>query len=209
MIRVLIAAVCYLTLFVGIEVITIRARLDKELSRKAAHILAGTSAAFLPLVMSFKEIMVLSLLFLPVMLLSKRKNLFSSIHQVSRTTYGEVYFPISIFLTALLFPEAKIYMYGILIMSLSDGLASVIGQKFGAKKYRLWQGEKSYAGSATFLLSAFLLGLILLPAVNPAGIASVLLLAAILTVVEASLSYGFDNLFLPPIAGGLFLLITR
>jgi phytol kinase len=196
-------------MFIGIEVITSKAKINKELSRKFAHILSGVSVAFLPFVMSFPEIMVLALLFLPVMLISKRNNLFSSIHEVSRTTYGEVYFPVTIFLTALLFPDIKIFMFGILVMSISDGLASVIGQKFGKKKYHVWNGDKSYVGSTTFLISTFVLGIILLPGRTYMEIVAIIVCSMILTLVEAGLAYGFDNLLIPPIAASLFALLTR
>ncbi|MCX6729821.1 MAG: hypothetical protein NTV95_04270 [Candidatus Saccharibacteria bacterium] len=198
--KVIIAALCYTALFILIELITRKAKLNKELSRKIAHILAGTSAAFLPLFMSFRQIMLLSLLFLPVMVISKRKNLFSSIHEVSRKTYGEVYFPVAIFLTALLFPDKRLFIYGVLVMSLSDGFASVFGQKFSKKKYKLWQGEKSYVGSSTFFIMTLIIGLAVLVQIPVWVIVGS---ALVLTLAEACLSGGIDNLVLPPLASGL------
>lgn len=203
--NVVIAALCYTTLFILIELVTRKAKLNKELSRKIAHILAGTSAAFLPLFMSFGQIILLSLLFLPVMAISKRKNVFSSIHEVSRKTYGEVYFPIAIFLTALLFPDKQLFMYGVLIMSLSDGFASVFGQKYGKKKYKLWQGEKSYVGSSVFFITALIIGLTVVQVPIWAIVGS----ALVLTLVEACLSGGTDNLVLPPLASGLLFVLMR
>jgi phytol kinase len=204
--KVVIAAAAYTVLFVAIELVTRKTRLHKELSRKLAHILAGTSAAFLPLIMSFSEIMVLSLLFLPVMLLSKRKNLFSSIHEVSRKTYGEVYFPVAIFVTAWLFPDRQIFMYGVLTMSLSDAFASIFGQAYGKRKYRLWQGKKSYVGSLAFFITTFAIGLAVTSGVPVWLLAAA---AAALTLVEAGLAGGIDNLLIPPLASGLIWLLLR
>lgn len=198
--KVIIAALCYTTLFILIELVTRKTKLSKELSRKIAHILAGTSAAFLPLFMNFRQILLLSLLFLPVMVISKRKNLFSSIHGVSRKTYGEVYFPMAIFLSALLFPNKQLFMYGVLVMSLSDGFASVFGQRYGKKKYKLWQGEKSYVGSSVFFIMTLMIGLAVMVQIPVWVIVGS---ALVLTFAEACLSGGIDNLILPPLASGL------
>lgn len=204
--KVVIAATFYTILFIFIEFITRKSKISNELSRKLAHILAGTSAALLPLVMGFREIMVVSLLFLPVMLISKRNNLFSSIHEVSRKTHGELYFPVAIFITALLFPNRQIFMYGVMVMALSDGLASLFGQKYGQKKYKLWQGQKSYLGSFVFFATTCIIGLVI---ASQVPIWLILGSALILTVVEASLSGGLDNLVLPPLAGTLLFGIFR
>lgn len=204
--KVIIAALCYMALFILIELIARNSKLNKELSRKLAHIFAGTSAAFLPLFMSFRQIMLLSLLFLPVMVISKRKNIFSSIHEVNRKTYGEVYFPIAIFLTALLFPDKQLFIYGILVMALSDGLASIFGQKYGKKKYRLWQGEKSYVGSLIFFITTLLIGLVVATQIPTWAVTGC---ALILTFAEACLSGGIDNLIVPPLASSLLLGIMK
>lgn len=206
MIKVLVAALCYMTLFILIELISRKTKINGELSRKIAHIAAGTTAAFLPLVMSFPEIMVLSLLFLPVMFLSKNKNLFSSIHEVNRKTHGELYFPIAIFITALLFPDKEIFMYGVLVMALSDGFASVFGEKYGKQKFKLWQGQKSYVGSTVFFITTVVIGLW---AVSQLPVWATLSLALILAVTEAALSGGIDNLVLPPLASGLLLAFIK
>jgi phytol kinase len=205
--RVILAALCYTALFILIELIARKFKLNKELSRKLAHIIAGTSAAFLPLVMSFHQIMVLSLLFLPVMALSKNKNLFSSIHEVNRKTYGELYFPVAIFITAWWFPTKDLFMYGVLVMGISDGLASIVGQKLGKKTYKLWQGKKSYVGSFAFFVATVVIGLLVAP--SSVSLAPLLAIGLVLTLVEASLSGGIDNLILPPVASGLLMIALK
>ncbi len=206
--KVIIAAVLYGLLFSGTELITRWLKLNKEMSRKVVHILAGVSAGLLPLFMNFHEIAVLSLLFIPIMFISKRQNIFSSIHEVKRHTYGEVYFPFAILITALLFPRTYIYMYGLLIMGVSDGLASVIGQRYGRHPYRLLGAHKSYEGSLTFGLTAFGLGIAMMLSLGvtllPAIILSCLL-AIVLSAVEGSLTHGLDNLVLSPLSSGCLL----
>jgi dolichol kinase len=204
MIEVLAVATAYLVLFVLVEVYAKKTKANSETTRKFVHIVAGSTAALLPLIMTFHQIAVVSLLFITVMLVSKRQNFFSSIHKVTRKTHGEIYFPFAILITALLFPTTELYMYGLLIMAVSDGLASIVGQKYGHKTYRFLGAHKSYIGSIAFFISATVIGLIILTSFTSLGVAPILigsvLLAFILTVVEAGLAHGLDNLLLPPVS---------
>jgi len=209
--KVLIAAFVYCVLFVVVELVTKKAKIDKEVSRKFVHVVAGATVAFLPLFMTFHEIAMLSLLFIVVMLLSKKVSLFSSIHEVKRSTYGEVYFPFAILITALAFPHKELFMYGLLVMAISDGFAGIAGQKYGNKKYRLLGSQKSYVGSCTFFVTALLIGFLVLGTLTNLALIEVVTISAlaggILTIVEAGLSYGFDNLVLPPMAASLFMVL--
>ncbi len=209
--KVISIASLYLILFVAVEVITKRTGVSKELSRKVVHVVAGTTAALLPLVMTFTEIAVLSLLFIPVMLVSKRANIFSSIHHVARRTYGEVYFPFAILITALVFPKTELYMYGLLVMAVSDGFASIVGQKYGKNTYRLFGAKKSYEGSVVFFVTAVAIGLGVLTTLTavaaPAAVVISLGVGLLLTFVEAGLGRGLDNLVVPPLAALLMQIV--
>lgn len=211
--KIIVAALFYLLLFIGVETITKKLKLNKELSRKFIHIVSGVTVAFLPLFMSFHQIAILGVLFIPVMILSKKKNIFSSIHHVKRQTYGEIYFPVAIVITAILFPQKYLFMYGMLIMAISDGLASVIGQKYGKKKYQLFNSKKSYIGSSVFLLCSIFIGYILLITLTTTNLTDSMLIsitcAIILTLLEGSLSFGLDNLFLSPISALLLELFVK
>lgn len=208
MTKIIIAALFYMALFIGVEILTKKLKINKELSRKFIHIFSGVTIAFLPLLMSFHQIAILGGLFIPVMVLSKKRNIFSSIHHVKRQTYGEVYFPVAIVLTAILFPQKYLFMYGILIMAISDGFASVIGQKYGKKTYSILGSKKSYIGSSVFLVSSFLIGIVLTITLTSTSVLFSIIIslvcASILTILEGSLSLGLDNLFLP-IIGAFFL----
>ena len=211
--NIIIAALFYLLLFIGVETVTKKLKLNKEISRKFIHIVSGVTVAFLPLFMSFHQIAILGVLFIPVMILSKKKNIFSSIHNVKRQTYGEIYFPVAIAITAILFPQKYLFMYGMLIMAISDGFASVIGQKYGKKTYELFNSKKSYIGSSVFLLCSIFIGYILLITLTSTNSIDSMLIciacAIILTFVEGSLSFGLDNLFLSPISALLIELFVK
>lgn len=203
----------YIAFFVLMELVAALIHLQIETSRKLIHITAGITVAFLPYVLSFQEIIYLSLLFVLLMTISRQKNLFSSIHSVSRYTYGEIYFPAAVCIMAAFFPTKLLFGYGILIMSISDGLASLVGQRLGKRNYKFFNANKSYLGSFVFFLSSIAIGFMVflvagLP-INILSISFIFIFAIILTAAEASLSFGLDNLILPPLAGMLLLFFLK
>lgn len=202
-----LTATIFFTLFFGlVEVIKNKFKIDAEISRKIVHILAGIVVAFLPFYMSFLEISFLSLIFIPVMLVSKRINFFSSIHSVKRKTLGEVYFPGAVFLVATAFPYTPLYIYGMLVMSISDGLANVFGQRFGKSKFQIGSVQKSYLGSSIFFVTALTIGLTILTfsyTLSPLTLVMTGIIALILTLTESILTGGLDNLVLPTLGAAL------
>jgi dolichol kinase len=98
-------------------------------------------------------------------------------------------------------------------MAVSDGFASVIGQKYGHKTYKLLFSRKSYIGSLTFCISALVIGILALVCSNTANLVPAvlvsLLAAIVLTFVEAILSFGLDNLVLPPLAAFLLFSLVK
>lgn len=200
MINVLLVSLLYLILFGSLELIKNRFKLNTEITRKVAHILSGISSALLPFILSFTEIAILACIFIVVMFVSKKGNIFSAIHGVKRQTYGEVYFPLAILVSAVFFPSQLIYTYGLLVMGVSDGLASIFGQAFKSKGFSLFNHHKTYAGSGAFFVSAALIGCGLISffyVLSPIAFVAMISLAAILTVVEALAPKGLDNLLLP------------
>jgi phytol kinase len=200
--NIIFAALLYAALFITVELAAKKYPFSGGFWRKVVHILAGLFSAALVFEMSFAQIVFLGVFFSAAMLFSKKINLFSSIHQVKRPTYGEVFFPLSIAIVALIFPVKILYLYGVLVLSISDGLAGLVGQRFGKKTYRI-SSKKSYAGSFAFFISAVLIGLALLPLFGLVFLKSFiasLVLAALLTIAEGALPLGLDNLILPPLA---------
>jgi phytol kinase len=202
MIVFLAIAAYFIALFTIIEVAARKMPLSIEVSRKMAHILAGISAALLPLILSFMSIVVLALLFLMVMLVSRKRKIFRSIHDVERQSYGELFFPLAIAITALFFPDTATYMFGILVMAIGDGLAGLLGFRYGKKRYTLRKAHKSYLGSTIFFIASVLIGFIFLHSFM------IVIIALMLTCIEAVSIRGFDNLLLPPVAALLMSLIT-
>ncbi len=198
----------FTALCAAVEVLARLIRLAPELVRKLAHMSSAVLAAMLPLVVSFVEIAVLGLVFAALMAASLRMGIFNAIHGVSRTTYGEVFFPLGIAALAVACPNELAFAYGVLVLGLGDGLAALVGERFGRRVIPLVQTRKTLWGSGAFLAACFALGVLLMA---PTGVSlSYALVAAAamaiaLTPVELFLTYGLDNLLLPTLAG---LLIT-
>ena len=201
-----LVALLFTGLCVGVEVLARLARLSPELVRKLAHMSAAVFAALLPLVLSFAEIAALGVAFAGLMALSLRIGLFRAIHGVSRTTYGEIFFPLGIVALAVVCPSPLPFAFGVLVLGVCDGLAALIGERFGRRVVPIIQTRKTLWGSGTFLVACFGLGVAL---ILPTGVsasyavAAAAAMAVALTPVELFLTYGLDNLVLPTVAGSL------
>jgi phytol kinase len=196
------AAVVFVGILAAAEAATRRWGIVAELSRKMVHISSGVAAACLPLVMSFRTVVVLALAFVPFMVVSRRIDLFPAVHGVERTTLGEVWFPLGVALAAALVPHRDAFVFGVLVMGLSDAFASLAGRRWGRRGYRSLGATKTWLGSAAFLATTVALGV---AATGGAGdaVAGVLATAAVLTVVEGLLGGGTDNVVLPVTAAAL------
>lgn len=131
--------------------------LKGEYARKFVHITTATFAAFWPLIMSRYQIVLLSFLFMIVLVIVKKLNLFKSLRGIHRTTYGEIWYAVGIALSAVLFIENAVYAIAVLHMALADGFAAIVGVGMGkkAKKFTYNGSKKSIEGTLTFLAVSF------------------------------------------------------
>lgn len=170
-----------------------------EFSRKFIHITVGSFVALWPFFLSWGEIEFLSIAFFIAVAVSRYLNLFQAIHSVQRPTWGELYFALAVGAIALITHDQWIYAAAILQMSLADGLAAVVGVRFGrTSRYLIFGQEKSLAGTLTFLVVslAILIGYSLLaPGVGFS--ASLIGIAMVATVGENVGVQGSDNLIVP------------
>ena len=199
-------SIVFVALLAGAEAANRRWKVEPELARKSAHVASGLVAAALPWFMSFPAVTVLALLFVPFMLVSRRLDLFPAVHAVERSTLGEMWFPLGVAAVALAVPVRGPYAFGVLVMGLSDAAASLVGQRYGNRAFRLLGAWKTYAGSAAFFATTLALavaGLALADGLSPMTIPVALGISATLTLVEAALGGGTDNLVLPVVAAAL------
>jgi len=200
MLVLLVVASCVCIAFV--EVLKRKFSLPTALTRRLTHIGTAMVAGAAPLFVGQKEIIIVSLIFAGVLFVSRRYNLFSSIHTVDRVTFGEVFLPLGVALAALLFlpHDLAAFQFGVLVMGISDALAGFVGERFGKHSISLFKNKKSIKGSLAFLISTGILTFLFLPEFGY----QLLLIPLTLTFTEFLLIYGLDNLFLPIVAGLLF-----
>jgi phytol kinase len=89
---------------------------------------------------------------------------------------------------------------GILVMAWGDGLAAVIGSKFGKHPYQILGNKKSIEGTTTMLLVSFIISSLILLNTNIAWEQQVgisLLVAIAATALESFAQFGIDNLLVP------------
>ncbi len=182
--------------------------LANEFGRKFVHITVGSFVAFWPLFLTWGQIRLLSVAFLLVVTITTYFNTFHAIRSVQRPTYGEFFFAATVGLLACLTTDKGIYAVAILHMSLADGLAALVGVRYGRdNKYHILGHTKSAIGTATFFVTSLILLMgysLLSGAMLP--IPLILLAAATASMLENIALLGLDNLAVPLF---ICLLLTR
>lgn len=138
-----------------------------------------------------------------ITLLSYFLPILPGINSVGRQSLGTFFYAVSIGILVACFWYLRQPQYaalGILIMAWGDGLAALIGQRFGKHKYKLFGSNKSWEGSLTMTFVSFLMTiLILLPTQGNSWqiwIISIIV-AMVATFLEAFSFLGIDNLTVP------------
>lgn len=130
------------------------------------------------------------------------------VDNVSRTTLGEIYFPISVAIVFWLSlgRSPLLFCIPILVLTLADATGALVGLRYGQTRFE--GASKSVEGSIAFLIVAFLCIHIPLLLWGTVGRAETLLIsftmALLVMLLEGSAWRGLDNLFIP--IGGFFLL---
>lgn len=196
---IIVAAVLGFVVFAG-EILWYKKILSDELSRKFIHIVGGLWIASWPFLIDFAEIKVLSALMFAVALTSHYYKIFSSIHSVSRQTYGAVLFPLGIFMTSFITEDPWVFFIAVAHLALADGLAAVVGKKWGKKiAYHIGHEAKTVLGSVTFLLSSLAITTfyILLSGRYEDYVWILIAMPITLSVIENTTIKGLDNLLVP------------
>lgn len=175
---------------------------QSEQTRKLVHIMVGVYIAFWPKFLELYQIQILSLLLVIIVYFSKKLGLFRSIHNVRRSTYGELLFPLGVFVAATFADSGWIYFAAILHLSLADGLAALIGVRYLKRfRYTIVGNTKTLIGTAVFyatsigILAGSMMGD---PAVYGQSAWYVLLaLPVVATFIENISPKGTDNILVP------------
>ncbi len=177
---------------------------EAEITRKVVHIGAGQVILLAWwLAIPAWAGMAASGLFSMVALLSYRLPILPGINGVGRKSLGTFFYALSIGLLIVWFWPLQQPQYaaiGILTMTWGDGLAALVGQRFGKRPYQVWGEEKSWEGSFTMLLVSYAVCAGVLLGVQGGGVATwVVALAGAITatLLESASKYGIDNLSVP------------
>jgi phytol kinase len=177
---------------------------DAELLRKIVHIGTGNVILFAWLLDIPASVgIAASILASGVTLLSYIFPILPAINSVGRQSFGTFFYAVSIGVLVACFWHLQQPQYaamGILIMAWGDGLAALIGQKFGKHKYQVFGAQKSCEGSLTMAIVSYIVcSLILLFTLGniwQTWLVS-LLVALVATGLEAFSLLGVDNLTVP------------
>lgn len=198
------------------ETLARRTRLSPEWSRKLVHLGGGLGCLLFPLLVSRTgTVLVLALAFGSVFWWAERSGWLQCLCRVKRRSHGSVYYPLAI---AVLFgwtaDRYGLYLSAVLVLTVSDTAAALVGSRFGRIHYRTGAiGEqKSLEGSLIFAILTFLVVLLPLLWWDETGVSqallSALLTASLLATVEAVASGGRDNLYVPMLAAFMLLKVV-
>jgi dolichol kinase len=203
-----LAGVLLVYIYVAILLIITEKLLDKypETSRKFLHIMTGNIAFLLP-IFATKEVMaflaagpfiILTFLMSPHTPIKKIRGKSSA----AGHGMGLVYYSITwTILAYFFFDNMVVIAIAIFAMSYGDGFASLIGLKFGKKKYNIFGDEKSYIGSLAMFIFTFIATIVAVIyydiAITNYLIISLLFIAFIAAIIEGITPKGLDNLSVP------------
>ncbi len=120
-----------------------------------------------------------------------------------RRSYGILYYAFSFFALTNLFgaDQPHLVYYPLIVLAWSDGLATVVGYRFGKRKLDFSPEGKTQEGALTFAVVTFVLlafGSRLLPELIPSiEWKQALFMAVFLAILESLSLRSFDNLWVP------------
>jgi len=222
--NVLLMVFCYVyvLLIIFISGKMDKLRISRKASRKFLHAMIGNllfvipffSLIIFPFLVAAPFILVTFLAspYAPIKVISRRLKGLSDISEEGHPL-GLVFYAVSYTFLALFF-AARPYVIaaGVLPMAYGDSAASLIGERYGKRRYKL-VASKSLEGSAAMFLgsfSSFALSLFFFSALYPFSVLGKIVpsvaAAVIATFAEGFSPKGFDNLTVPAFSVLTFLL---
>jgi len=206
----ILLSIGFLLLFGIAELLYHKAKVRAENTRKFAHISGGLITLLFPQALNNHwYVLILCTLFFVILFSSIQFGMLPSINAVQRSTIGSLLFPVAVYMCYLTFDQAdhdfRYFYIPILILSISDSVAALAGKAWPIGKYRIGKHAKTLTGSLMFLLSAFIISLLLLNISEtdvygqPNAFYTAALIALTTTGMEAVCCKGYDNLTIPGI----------
>lgn len=182
-----------------------RTRKPNSIPRKVLHIGAiSVCAAAVYLVDDADHILIAAFAALPLVIVAVAAGLLKD-DASGRRSWGMVYFVIAYIVLLWFFRHSRpdLVFYPMAVLAWADGLATVVGERFGKRRFRAAGDMRTIEGSVAFFLASFsVLGfsgaLISEPVLFEAwGLPLTVAVSAFLTLVEAASASGRDNLWVP------------
>ncbi|HYC45752.1 MAG TPA: hypothetical protein VED01_09740 [Burkholderiales bacterium] len=185
-----------------------RLNLHPEVARKLLHVAMGFAVLTFPFIFDRAwPVAVLAALSIALLLAIRRVRalrgaLGGAVHGVSRESWGEICFPLAVCVLFFVTNGDPVrFGVPILMLTLADATAALIGVRYGSVRYATPDGLKSIEGSAAFFAVAFLSTHVPVLLFTDTGrIESLLigvLMGIVIMLVEAISWRGLDNLFIP------------
>ena len=194
--RMLAMSALFLGFIGGVEFFKRRFSLSPELTRRVVHIGAGVCTIIDFYYVPGWPFVVLISTSIAIIGFSYFKNFFTSVHNVTRHTYGEIFLPFgSLSAYFITLGEPTAFLPSLLIMTFADSLAGLTSDFFKQPR-KMWRGSLVF-----FVVAAAILFL-----TSNMDVPLALLAAVILTAVERFSPRGSDNLTVPAVAALLLVL---
>lgn len=187
-------------------------RVEPEWTRKLVHVLMGLTASAFPwLFRDRRSVVLLCAVFAVILGASLARSGLPSLHHVDRRTAGAVWFPLGVAGVFVAAGErSDLYVIPILVLTLADPAAAVVGRAPGTHRLWLGHGAKTVEGTLAFFLVAcvcLFVALRFTTSLHPVeSLARAIGIAALLAVVELVSPAGSDNVLVPVAA---FLLLRE
>ncbi|MCL2578776.1 MAG: DUF92 domain-containing protein [Oscillospiraceae bacterium] len=184
-----------------------------EVCRKMVHILLGNWIILAVLFFrSLHLVLIVPGCFVALNYLSYRKGTFGGIEREEGNTPGAVWYAVSLFLLCLAgwsLDQPLIAAAGILAMGYGDGLAALIGIRWGRRPFPTPYSGKTLEGSfAVLIFAGASVGIVFAVFAPHLAIVAAISGGAVAMAAELYSSGGLDNLTLPLSVGGVAALLV-
>lgn len=182
---------------VAIEFLRRKFGYSPEITRRVVHIFSGLCTILDYLLLPSVWFLILISTSLIGIALSQKLGWLTSVHNVKRRTFGEVFLPVGSLTTYLVsaiptgISNPKYFLPALLIMTFADAAAGITSDLLKLAR-KSWQGSAVFFAVTVLILAAF-----------ETYLPIALFIAAALTGVERISKLGSDNFTVPAVAAAL------
>ena len=199
---IVVYSAIYFLLFGITEVLYHVLRVRVEYTRKIVHITTGIIALSFPTYMhAFWQVALLCGTFIVILFLSERYRLLKSITAIDRKSHGSWLFAVVVLLCYAVqqyFHSRIYYLIPILILTLADPLAALIGKKTNIIPFNIFSNTKTLGGSLSFYIICIAVFLMVFQYMNiEYSLIRIIIGSTIITLAEALSVKGWDNFTIP------------